>query len=643
MLNFVRRHSGSWVVKALLIILGASFIVGFGILTGFDQNNMSGNNQVASVDGSYITNRELQTAYQRLYERYQQKMGDLDPELLKKLNLRFQALNMLVNRMVIAHKARDLGFRASDEEVLDAIKRIPAFRDKNGNFSPQYYKAVLANQQPRIIPTDFEKDQRNGIILRKVQAFVESSILVTEEEALQDYIRKNTTVSARFLVFAPKNFLDKTHVSKAEEEAYYAEHAQEYRSGEQLTFDYLRLSPGKLMPAIKVDEKELSDYFEQHKSEFQTSELEVKVRHILVKVAPQATPAEREKAKKKAEKLLARARGGEDFAELARTSSDDSGSAASGGNLGWFGKGKMVPAFEKVAFATKPGKISDVFETQFGFHFLQTLARKEPGKVGLTQVRGQVEQKVRAQKIEALMATLRKNVDKQIAAGTPLPKIAKTLNIQYEQGHWEANDPSGAKYPKQIIDEVKKLAVGSGAWSNFAGVSFWLHLEEKQTDEPLTFDKVKARIAKKLKIKKSLTVAAESATDTLARLHKGASLDRMAKQLGLEVQTTGALSLDAKTIPGVGDDLKMIKTVLSLTQEHSIARVPIRVDNKYYIFVLVERHDVTMKEFRANAEEYKNQLLSDRREKAWENWIRAIKKDASIKLLNSSVNTTRRS
>lgn len=391
MFDFVRKHNRLFLGLILLLIL-PSFVV-FGI-QGYSGMTSGGNATVAKVDGHKITQAEWDASHQEQAQRVRQQRPDIDPRLLDAPEARAQTLDALVRERVLATAADKLHLVVGNERLQRLFVTDPQFAMLR-NADNTINKDLLAAQGMSVAA--FEARLRQDLTLQQVQGGITGSVLTAAapvNQALDALLQRREIHLARFRA---ADYLAKVNPSDAEIEAFYKQHESDFRAPEQATIEYVVLDLAVLKKAVAVPEEDLRKYYTENASRYTAAE-QRRARHILVQAAKDAPADVRQKAKAKAEALLAEARKNPaGFAELAKKNSDDPGSAANGGDLDFFGRGAMVKPFEDAAFAMKPGEISNVVESDFGYHVILLDAVRGGQKQPFEAVRASIEQEVRQQ------------------------------------------------------------------------------------------------------------------------------------------------------------------------------------------------------------------------------------------------------
>jgi peptidyl-prolyl cis-trans isomerase D len=394
MFEFVRQHTR--IMQFLLFLLIFPSFVLFG-LEGY--NGMSEKGAVvATVNGHDITANELENAHREQVERMRSAMPTLDVKVFDSPEAKLATLERLVRERLLQVAAKDLRLGASDQRLANELQQNPniqALRRPDGTLDIERYKQLLSSQG--MTPEMFENRVRADLASRQVMGGV--GITSFSPKALADvtlnafYEQRQAQVAR----FAAADFVVRLKPTTEDLTAYYQANADKFQSLERADVEYVVLDLASVQKTVSVSEEELKSYYEQNMTRLSNLE-ERRVSHILITADAAAPAAERDKARAKAEKLLAEVKQSPDkFADLARKNSQDPGSAAKGGDLDFFARGAMVKPFEEAAFALKKGDTSNVVETEFGFHILRLTDIKSPKQKTFEESRATLETDVRRQ------------------------------------------------------------------------------------------------------------------------------------------------------------------------------------------------------------------------------------------------------
>jgi peptidyl-prolyl cis-trans isomerase D len=391
MFDFVRSHTRLLQFLLLILIL-PSFVV-FGI-QGYSSFSEGANLTVAKVAGQAITQAEWDASHQEQVQRVRRQAPNIDPKLLDSAEARADTLDLLVRQRVLQTAADKLHLVVSNERMQRLFVSDPQYAMLR-NADNTINKDLLAAQGMSL--PGFEARLRQDLAVQQVQGGITGSVLAAKApvaQAIDAFLQRR---ELHFTRFEAKDYVAKVNPTDADIAAYYKAHEADFRAPEQATIDYVVLDLAVLKKGITVPEDDLKKYYAENASRYTAAE-ERRARHILIKADKAAAPDVRQKAKARAEALLVEARKNPaGFAELAKKNSDDPGSAVQGGDLDFFGRGAMVKPFEDAAFAMKPGEISNVVESDFGYHVIQLEAIRGGEKKPFEAVRAAIEDEVRQQ------------------------------------------------------------------------------------------------------------------------------------------------------------------------------------------------------------------------------------------------------
>lgn len=408
MFEFIRSHR-RWMQFILLILIVPSFfLVG---IQGYD-SFMRQEPELATVDGQPISRAEFDQAHRNQLEQFRQRMGaQFDPAVIDTPAMRESLLNQLINQRLLASVAVDNRFTVSDETLRNTIAAIPEVQD-NGRFSPERYRQVLAAQG--MSPTSFEAGLRRDLaVARVLEPVGQSSRAPTEVVAsLETALTQQRTVQTRR--FAAADFRSQVTVTPADIQAWYDANKQQLQVPEQVQVQYLVLDEAAATQGIQVKDEDLTAYYEQNKNRFGQPERR-RASHIMIELAPGASEDARKAARIKADDLARQAAADPaQFAELARKNSQDAGSAANGGDLGWLAPGMLTGPLEKAIFGQAKDQVSGVVESPSGLHIVKVTEIQPAAIKPLAEVKDQITGEVRKQLAAVRFSEMASQLNKQV-------------------------------------------------------------------------------------------------------------------------------------------------------------------------------------------------------------------------------------
>jgi peptidyl-prolyl cis-trans isomerase D len=406
MFENLRKHNKILMAVLILLIVPSFVLVGIDGYTRMTQNDRV----VARVGKLEITQGEWDAAHRSETDRLRQMMPNLDARLFDSDAARRGVLERLVRERVLQQAARDARLGVSDARLFQELQTIPAIaqlRRADGTMDMASYSDLLARQG--LNPAAFEAQVRADLTLNQIQSSVTGTAVQANtpaDLALNAWLERREVQVARF---TPADYAARVQVAEADLQAYWQANQGLFQAPEQARIEYLVLDIDTVRQEVRVSEQDLRSYYEQNIDRLSGPE-ERRASHILIAAAKDAPAAERQKAREQALSLLAELRkapaGAQAklFADVARKQSQDPGSASRGGDLGYFGREAMTPPFEQAAFALKQGDISDVVETDFGYHLITVTGIKKPLAKTFAELRPSLEAELRNQQAQTRYA-----------------------------------------------------------------------------------------------------------------------------------------------------------------------------------------------------------------------------------------------
>lgn len=447
MFDFVRNNTK--IMMGLLFLLIIPSFVMFGI-EGYSRFN-EGGVVVAKVNGNKIVQAEWDAAHKREVDRIRASMPNIDIKMFDTPEAKYATLERLVQEQVIAAAAQKLQLMASDTRLARELQQSPsiaALRGPDGKLDMERYKQLAASQG--MTPEMFEMQVRSDLSSRQVIQGVQASAYATPTQtqtALNAFMQRR---EVQILNFPAADFVSKVSVNDEELRAYYEKNTAKYQSAESADIEYLVLDTDSLKHLIAVNEQDLKTYYEQNLQRLSSKE-ERRASHILITAAKDASDADKKAARAKAEALLKTVKAKPaSFAEVARKNSQDPGSAVKGGDLDFFGRGAMVKAFEDAAFGMKKADISDVVESEFGYHIIQLTDIKAPKAQSFESLRPSLEADLKKQQAQRKYAELAETFSNTVyEQSDSLKPVAEKLKLTIQKATQVGRNPAPQATPSQ--------------------------------------------------------------------------------------------------------------------------------------------------------------------------------------------------
>jgi len=429
MLNMFRENLKSlkwllWLVAISMTLFLGNFFMGSGPGSG-------PGSWAAKVDGTAIPAQALFNLTQSMDRQYQQLFGEQYSQMRSSLRLGTQAIDTLIQREVILVDARDMGIHASKTDVAHAIRENPAFQGADGNFVGTERYTQLFTGRPGGVAA-FEEAIADDIIIQRWEEMIGQAVSVGDSE-LEDLFRQRTEKTAiKYGIVTSADRKVDTDIDADQISSWYDAHATDYQRDERRKIRYVVVNRQAELEKVTVSDDEINTYYEANIQSYERPE-QRKARHILLRVAPDATEEQKAEVRKNADAILERVKGGEDFATVAQAESTDTSSARNGGDLGWFGKGAMVPPFEQATFGTTVGEFAPVTETQFGFHIIQVTEARDAGTSSVAEVHDAIERNLKVNAAQNRVESESQRLSVAIATAADIESVATAEGLTVEE------------------------------------------------------------------------------------------------------------------------------------------------------------------------------------------------------------------
>jgi peptidyl-prolyl cis-trans isomerase D len=528
MLQSIHDKLKGWLAGVVLGAIGLVFVF-WGI-----NWTLSAPTYAAKVNGSEVSAEEVRQAYQQqLAQAERQSNGSLSDA--QRNDIKMRVLDDYVNSEALVTRADKLGYRVTDQQLLQAMAQIPIFQ-VDGKFDYAHAVAVL-RAQGRSIP-EIEALFKRDVKLRQLDSALTLSSFATAAEIKQIRALTKQQRELAWLTLPAEKYASQAVPDDAALKSYYDAHKSEYMTPETVDLHYVEISLAQLGSKVNVDDAQLKAYYDEQKAK--TPELFVqpeqrRVSHILF---PVANPKDDAAVKAKAEEVLKRAQAGEDFSKLAKEFSQDPGSAQQGGDLGWSERKAWVPPFADAAFSMKVDEIRGPVKTQFGYHILKLAGIQPTAVKTFEQSKADLETDYRRTQAEKLFNDAQDALaDAALQNTTDINVVARKAGLTVlEVPAFSRIDGGGAlgKVPA-VIDAAFNQDVLDGRLSPIVEVEKGRGVVLRATDHKLPqqkpLDAVRNDVVAAWKKQRGMELAAKAAADAVKRLQAGESWDAVAKSL----------------------------------------------------------------------------------------------------------------
>jgi peptidyl-prolyl cis-trans isomerase D len=625
MLDRMRRHKG-WLKWSLALVV-LTFVV-FYIPDFLTRNTSAAPSEVlAEVEGEPITVGAFTRRYNAQVNAYRNAYGgQINDQLIKQLGIDRQILNQLVDEEAMVAESRKQGITVSDVEIRERILALPGFQE-NGKFvGEQRYRQILQFQNPPMSTADFERSLRRALQIEKLRNALTGWMSVSDSEVAAEFRKRNEKVKLDVVPVTAAAFKSQVAVSDAEIAAAFEKSKELYRVGEKRKIKYALLNVDQVRQTITVPETEVAAFYQQNLSQYQ-SPAQLRASHILFKTEGK----DENTVKAKAEDVLKLAKApGADFAALAKKYSEDESNNSNGGDLDYFGRGRMVAEFEQAAFAMKNGETSDLVKTAFGFHIIKMVDNKPETTRPLADVHSEIEDQLKWQKAQAEAEKIAKSLEATMKTPADVDRIAKERNMQVTetglillaepiQGVGSQPELSGRLFGMKEGDVTPAMRVSTG----------WVFATVTGRQDPYIpkLDEVKTKVADDVKQNKAVEMAKQRAASIATELKSAKDFAAAVKRAGLEIKPT-ELVARGSAIPDLGISDSIDNVAFTLPQGG--VSDAITTPTGTAIIRVAEKVNVTDAEIESGKDQMRDELVNARRDKFFGAYMQKAKQGLKI-------------
>jgi peptidyl-prolyl cis-trans isomerase D len=632
MLDRMRQHR-NWLKWSLFIVCVAMVIFFIPNFLTDPTGNVAVTGAVAVVEGREIRSDEFQRTYQAQIQAYRSAYGaNMSDQLLRQLGVEQQILQQMVDERAALAEADRLDVRVSDDEVRQRILTIPSFQENGVFIGEERYQQLLAIQRPPMTAGEFEEAVRRTLVVDKLRASLTEWLSIPDKELEQEYRRRNDKVKLAVVSFPNDSFRPDVSATDAEVTGYFEGNKEDFRIPEKRKIRYLLVDVEAIRAKLVVPPADIERVYNDRITEYTTPE-QVRASHILLKTEGKDEAAVRAQA----EELLKKARAGADFAALAKQSSEDEGSAPNGGDLDYFGRGRMVPEFDTVAFAMEPGQISEPVKTSFGFHIIKLVDKKVGTTRSLEEVRPQLLDQLTVERAQQQASTLAETLRPRITKSSDLDTVAQAQGLTVQESTFFARDEPvlGLGASPELGVRTFEMNQGDVAGPIQTGRGFvFASLVAKQDAYVPQLDEVKDRVRDEVIKGKAREFGLKKANEVAAKLKGAADFEKAAQAAGFKAETTELITRDSP-IPNLGMATEITETAFTFAP--GTVSDPITTDMGSAVIKVVEKQEVTPQELAANKEKFREELLTDRRNRFFAAYMSKAKQKMRIEVNQEAV------
>ena len=630
MLDLLRKKAQSPLIQGTILIIALVFIF-WGVGGGYKGTR----NSVAQVNDEAIPYEDFQKTYERLANQYRDQFGSNLPKgLLESLDLEGQALEQLIQRSLLRQGAREMGIMVSDLEVQQAVEKMEAFRS-NDAFNVELYKNILSSSG--MTPTSFEDTMRTDLLAGKVIAYLSRFAKLTPLEVKDQFDFDNEEIKIEYVSFSGVDFKKKVETGTEQLKSYYEENKENYLTEPQIKLHFLAFPfDAKGKPAIP--DEDLEAFYRQNFSRYSIPE-QRSARHILIKTSEADSEDILSEKQQRAAQVLELARSGEDFAELAKQYSEGP-TGPRGGDLGSFTRGRMVKPFEDAAFSLNEGEISDIVESQFGFHIIK-LEKIEPAHTRtLEEVKDEIAAQLQAQKSSELAFTQATEAYESIILAGSMDKFSQKSDIPVVQtDFFPRNSPGKSGSSVGMISDPAFLnaafSLNRGELSSLVETPLGyaiIFAADKKEPETALYEDVEEQVRKDFISARSEAMAKEAAEAMLSALKEEGTKDFTAEAAKFDISPKTSDYITRSAAAGSSLPEQIVNMGFELSEAKPYPEEAVSTNGLFYVFRVMEKRSPSSGLFSIKENEFRVGLLERKKSAILASWLANVRDKAEIEI-----------
>lgn len=620
MLSYMRRNAGSTIIKVILGAVALSFVIFFGLPGTALSPKKDASSGLATDTVALIGEHELKlyeylNAIDNVRRNYEARGLPMDGEYFESMMFKRAVFQNLVDRTILGLIALDMGIGASDDD-LARYMAAQGFLDRNGKFSAARLQNFLRRTGQSL--EDYEDQLRYGIAAEKLMDMLGASVIISDDELWEQFQRENETMTIDGVKITPDHAVKSDpEITDEELQAAYDADPEAYAVDEQRSIHFVAFSRPQYMNDVDVTEEMIETYYADNLDSYRHDE-QVRFRQIRWDLAGSPSEAERDKARREAQEVLAKLKAGGDFAELASKYSDDKATRDKGGDAGWYARNGAPADIVAKAFDLGDDEISEVIENPQGLWIIKKTGERDEGTSSLDEVRDRVRLDVQREEGDKRLAEDMAAHAAALAPGTNLADYAENNNLEHGTTplFTRSQGAPGVENGGQIGRQAFEMAEGeiSDPIQGFGRNSYLIQVAQVIGEHTPPFDEIKDKVREDLLTKKKAEMTQKLATEMLEKVRSGAmTLAQAAKELGSEVVTSGSFTRASTAVPKVGYGPSLAAEIFSTPPADKYPAKPVAMPGGYLIFSVVSRTPASKDVFEAQKDMLREQNVSEQR------------------------------
>ena len=628
MLGRMRDHK-SWLKWSLAIIIVA--FVGFYAQDFSDTTTTPGgapNDIVAQIEGRAITTESFRRAYYQQIQSYQAAYGgNIDEQILRQLGIDRQILEQMIDEQAALVEAARLNLTVNDIEIRERVTSLPGLQEDGVFIGEVRYRELLRSQVPPLTTPQFEESIRDNLLLEKLEGVLTQWIDISEDEVREEYRLRTEKIKLDMVTFSPDDYKTDVTVTDAELAEHLTDNAATYEIPDKRKIRFLAIEAESLRAEITVTPQQVETYYNTNLPQYSTPE-QVRASHILFN----SEGADEVALLAKAESVLAEARAGADFADLAEQYSDDTGSASLGGDLNYFGRGQMVPAFETAAFGLMPGEISGLVQSDFGLHIIKVVDKQEAFNRPLDEVRDQIADQLQWQQALDRANAVATELSNTIAGPDDLDRVSLERAWEVKESNFFARDEpiEGLGMAPGVASAAFEFTEGEvgGPLQTASGQVFLAVIDQQDAYAP-ELDEVREDVTADLTDIKAMDLARTRAAELTPRLQQATNFVATANRLRLNPTATEFITRGT-ALPVVGQNDAIDEIVFAM--DVGTTSDVLSTDDLAVVVHVVDREEITEEGLAATKEALRAELIAYQQNRFFSAYMRKAKDSMEIEI-----------
>ena len=627
MLDLMRKHATSWLIKIML----GGIIIAFVFWFGWGGSGQKSERYLAKVNDEIISDDDFRRVYElEIEKRKRQFKGAMTPDLIEKLNLKKTVLQEMINQVLLGQEAQRLGLFVTDEDLLRDIRSNPNFQS-NGRFDEGMYRGFL--QAIKFSPAAFEHVRKREMLVEQMVHVLTDAVGTDPAEIKKLWHFQNDKLLLSMLLVMPEPGKDQAPTDPKALETFFERNQSKYEVPASLDLQFVAFSWRDLEKDISITDEDAQLYYTNHPKEFVTPE-RIKARHILFTIPEGADQKQIDEVRQKAQAALARITGGEDFAAVAQAESQDTVSAPKGGELGFFSRGTMNPQFEKAAFSLEVGKVSQVVRTNQGFHLILVEEKKPETEIDFAAVKDKIIAKLKEEKARReIVKTADRFYDKVYTS----EKLAETADAVGFKVHEAKSVTKGLPIPEvgddpKVYAEAFQLKVGEISRLMQVGDSYVvMKLITRHKEHVPPFAEVRDRVEKDYLKEQALLNAKKKAEEIIKELKKQPQEpDAVAQKFGLALTKLDPVSRTAGFVSKLGSSPEINEMLLTVATAAPLFPSPISTSDGVAVVRLAGMDVEPDERYETESKIFEPWVLQVRQREILNGWLRVLEEKAKI-------------